>query len=39
MNIRNEWNALGKLVGLALQIATGYGLLLAVIALLEMAGL
>ena len=38
MNIRKEWNALGKLVGLALQIAIGYGLLIAVIAILEMAG-
>lgn len=38
MNIRKEWNALGKLIGFALQIAIGYGLLIAVIAMLEIVG-
>jgi len=39
MNIRDEWNALGKLVGLALQFALWYASLIGFIALLEMAGL
>lgn len=39
MNIRDEWNALGKLVGLALQLVTWYVALIGFIALMEMAGL
>jgi hypothetical protein len=39
MNIRDEWNALGKLVGLALQVALWYASFIGFIALMEMAGL
>jgi hypothetical protein len=39
MNARNEWKALGKLVGLALQMACAVAVLFGFIALMEMAGL
>jgi len=39
MNIRDEWNALGKLIGFALQTALFIGAFFGFIALMEMAGL
>jgi len=39
MNIRDEWNALGKLLGLALQTALFIAGFFGFIALMEMAGL
>jgi hypothetical protein len=39
MSIRTAWNALGKLIGFALQLAFVYASVLGVIAGLEMLGL
>jgi len=39
MNIRTAWNALGKLIGIALQLAFVYAMVIGVIAGLEMLGL
>ena len=38
MNIRTEWKALGKIVGVLIQIGFGYIALIGIVAVLEMLG-